>query len=73
MSEKQLKAFLAKAKADTELQEQLKAAKTPDEVVGIAKQHGHDFSADALSNLSDEELEGVSGGCLMSGGLSGGP
>ena len=63
MSEEQLKAFIAKAKDDTSIQEKLKAAKTSEEVVGIAKEHGHEFTADKLTEtLSDEELEGVAGG-----------
>ena len=62
MSLEQLKAFLAKVKGDTSLQEQLKAAKSPEDVVGIAKEHGHEFSADKVSDLSGEELEGVAGG-----------
>ena len=36
MSEEQLKAFLAKAKDDQSIQEKLKAAKSPEDVVGIA-------------------------------------
>ena len=67
MSEEQLKAFIAKAKDDQSIQEKLKEAKTADDVVGIAKEHGHVFTADKLTEtlsktLSDEELEGVSGG-----------
>ena len=62
MSEEQLKAFLAKVKGDSSLQEKLKAAKSSDEVVTIAKEHGHEFSVDKLGQLSKEELEGVSGG-----------
>ena len=63
MSEEQLKAFIAKAKDDLSIQEKLKAAKTPEDVVGVAKEHGHEFTADNLTeNLSDEELEGVAGG-----------
>ena len=62
MSLEQLKAFLAKVKGDTTLQEKLKAAKSPEDVVGIAKEHGHDFSADKFSQLSEEELEEVAGG-----------
>ena len=42
MSEEQLKAFIAKAKDDTSIQEKLKAAKTPEDVVEIAKEHGHE-------------------------------
>ena len=62
MSLEQLKAFLAKAKGDSNLQEKLKAAKTPEDVVGIAKEHGHEFTADNVAELSEEELEGVAGG-----------
>ena len=70
MSEKQLKAFLEKVKADTNLQEKLKAAKSPEDVVGIAKEHGHEFTADKITELSEEELEGVAGGisgCVCDG------
>ena len=62
MSEEQLKAFLAKAKDDQSIQDKLKAAKTPEDVVGIAKEHGHEFTADKITELSEEELEGVAGG-----------
>ncbi|EAU74595.1 Nif11-like leader peptide family natural product precursor [Synechococcus sp. RS9916] len=62
MSEEQLKAFLEKVKADTSLQDRLKAAKSQDEVVSIAKEHGHDFGTEHISQLSEKELEGVSGG-----------
>ena len=45
----------------------LKAAKTSEEVAGIAKEHGHEFTADKLTELSEDELERVAGGfCLMS-------
>ena len=42
----------------------LKAAQSPDEAVGIAKErvHGQQFSADKITELSEEELEGVAGG-----------
>ena len=62
MSEEQLKAFQEKVKADTSLQEKLKAAKSPEDVVGIAKEHGHEFTTDKIGQLSEEELEGVAGG-----------
>ena len=45
MSEEQLKAFIAKAKDDQSIKNKLKAAKTPDDVVGIAKEHGHEFTS----------------------------
>ena len=66
MSEEQLKAFLAKAKDDQSIQDKLKAAKSLEDVVGIAKEHGHEFTADKITGkteLSEEELEGVAGGC----------
>ena len=66
MSEDQPKAFLEKVKADTSLQEKLKAASDADAVVAIAKEAGFSISADDLkkaqSEISEEELEGVAGG-----------
>ena len=67
MSEEQLKAFLEKVKGDTSLQEKLKAATDNDAVAAIAKDAGFSISAEDLKNapqeeLSDEELEGVTGG-----------
>ena len=64
MSEEKLKSFLEKVKGDSSLQEKLKAAKTPEDVVGIAKEHGHEFTADNVAELSEEELEGVAGGTI---------
>jgi predicted ribosomally synthesized peptide with nif11-like leader len=62
---KQLKAFLEKVKADTSLQEKLKAADS-DAVLAIAKEVGFSISTADLTNaqskLSEEELEGVAGG-----------
>jgi len=69
MSEEQLKAFLEKVKADTSLQEKLKAAADSDAVLAIAKEAGFSISADDLKNaqseVSDEELEGAAGGGLF--------
>ena len=66
MSEEQLKAFLEKLKADTSLQEKLKAAANADAVAAIANEAGFSISADDLKNaqseLSDEQLDGVAGG-----------
>ena len=73
MSLEQLKAFLAKAKDDQSLQEKLKAAKSPEDVVAIAKEHGHEFTADKLAELSEEELEGVAGGTICGAGLTNSP
>ena len=68
MSEEQLKAFIAKAKDNQSIQDKLKAAKSPEDVVSIAKEHGHEFTADKFTELSEEELEGVAGGTFPSGG-----
>lgn len=62
MSLEQLKAFLAKVEGDSSLEEKLKAVKTSDELLSIAKEHGYEFTADRISQLSEEELEGLSGG-----------
>ena len=62
MSEEQFKAFLQKAKDDTSLQEKLKAAKSKDDVVSIAKDHGHIFETEHIRQLSEEELESLDGG-----------
>jgi predicted ribosomally synthesized peptide with nif11-like leader len=67
MSEEQLKAFLDKVQSDTSLQEKLKAAADIDAVAAIAKEAGFSISVDDLKNaqseISDEEMEGVAGGC----------
>ncbi len=66
MSEEQLKAFIAKVKGDISLQEKLKAAANPDDVVALAKATGFMISADDLkkdqAEISEEELEVISGG-----------
>ena len=66
MSEEQLKAFLKKVKAETSLQEKLKAAADPNAVSAIAKEAGFSISADdikrAQSELSDEDLDEIAGG-----------
>ena len=62
MSEEQLKAFLAKAQNDTVIQAKLKEAKTPDDVVAIAKAHGHHFSSEHVTQIDEEDLKGISGG-----------
>ena len=68
MSEEQLNAFLEKVKSDTELQDKLKAAASPDGAVEIAKEAGFSITAEdiqlrqsATEQLSDEELEGAAG------------
>ena len=70
MSEEQLKAFLEKVKADTSLQEKLKAAASPEAVMEIAKEAGFSITAEdiqstqsATAELTDKELETAAGGC----------
>ena len=56
---------MKKFKADTSLQEKLKAAADVDAVASIAIEAGFSISADDLnksSELSDEELEHLAGG-----------
>ncbi len=72
MSEEQLKAFISKVQADTSLQEQLKAEEA--DVVAIAKAAGFSITNEDLvarrQILSNEELEGTSGGVEAARGLS---
>ena len=56
MSEEQFKAFLEKIKGDAGLQERLKVAQSPQHIVEIAKDHGHDLSLDT-SELGEDELD----------------
>jgi len=70
MSEEQLTALLAKLKEDAGLQEKLKGAGDLDAAVALAREAGFDVSkadwlkyqANQTLELSDEELERVSGG-----------
>jgi len=70
MSEEQLTVLLAKLKDDAGLREKLKGAADLDAAVAMAKEAGFDVSkADWLKHqanltlgLTDDELEGVSGG-----------
>ena len=69
MSEEQLKSFLEKVKADTTLQEKVKAAADADAALAIAKEAGFAITAEDIQStqsatveLSDEELEGAAGG-----------
>ncbi len=70
MSEEQLNAFLEKVKGDTTLQEKLNGAADSGAVVEIAKEAGFSITAEDMQSstveLSDEELEGASGGTLVS-------
>ena len=69
MSEEQLKAFVEKVKGDTELQEKLNGAASPEAAIEIAKEAGFLITAEDIQSmqsepveLSDEELEGAAGG-----------
>ena len=68
MSEEQLKSFLEKVKADTSLQEKLKAAADADAALAIAKEAGFAITAEDIQSmqsrveLSEDEVEGVAGG-----------
>lgn len=74
MSDEQLQSLLEKAKSDPGLHERLTSAKSHDEVASIAAEQGHPMSkaylvrkeAEAVSQLSDEDLEKVAGGCFLS-------
>ena len=72
MSEEQLKAFIEKVKADTSIQEKLKAAADANAVLAIAKEAGFSISAEDLNKaqteLSEQELEGAAGGLPNPGG-----
>ncbi|QNI55233.1 nif11-like leader peptide domain protein [Synechococcus sp. BIOS-E4-1] len=72
MSEEQLKAFLEKVKADTSLQEKLKAAADVDAALAIAEEAGFSISADVVrTSVSDDELEGAAGGKYYTDEISG--
>jgi len=73
MSEEQLKAFMEAVKADTGLQEKLKAAGDADAVVAIVKSAGFVISVEELKKaqeeVSEEELEGLAGGKRYQGSV----
>ena len=69
MSEEQLSAFLEQVKADTSLQDKLKAAASPEAAIEIAKEAGFSITAEDIQSMqsesvevSDDELEGAAGG-----------
>ena len=71
MSEEQLKAFLEKVKSDTELQDKLKAAASPEAALQIAKEAGFSITAEDIQSMqsvevSDKELEAAAGGAFLS-------
>lgn len=68
MSKEQLNAFLEKVKAETSLQETLKAAADSDAALSIANEAGFAITAEDIQSMksstdtSDDELEGAAGG-----------
>ena len=67
MSEEQLKAFLETVKSDTDLQEKLRAAASPEAGLEIAKEAGFSITSEDIQSMqsatvSYEELEGAAGG-----------
>ena len=71
MSEEQLNAFLEKVKADTSLQEKLKAAASPEAAIEIAKDVGFSITTEDIQSmqsesveLSDDELDAAAGGVV---------
>ena len=71
MTQEQLTAFLANAKGNTSLQEQLKAAADINAVAAITKEAGFNIPVDGLnkaqSKLSEKDLEGAAGGTMTNG------
>ena len=73
MASAQLKAFLAQVKGDSNLQEKINAIKSPDVVARIAKEDGHEVTADKVIELSEEERDGLAGdlcGAIVCGDYS---
>ena len=66
MTQEQLTAFIANAKGNTSLQEQLKAAADVDAVLAIAKEAGYVFPTEDFNKteetISDDDLEMAAGG-----------
>lgn len=66
MSDEQINAFFAKVKANSSLQEKLRAATDIDAVAEIAKADGFPVSSEALQSaqldISEEELKVIAGG-----------
>ena len=71
MTQEQLTAFLANAKGNISLQEQLKAAADINAVAAITKEAGFNIPVHGLnkaqSKLSEKDLEGAAGGRWESG------
>ena len=70
MSDEKLQAFLEQAQHNAALQETLKAAKSNEEVLAIAKAAGFMISTEDLrtaqTEISEKDLEGLAGGGFTS-------
>jgi predicted ribosomally synthesized peptide with nif11-like leader len=69
MSEEQLERLTIALNSDRTLQSRIRAARSPEQVVAIAAEHGHMITvkeakgmAGSSEELSDAQLEGVTGG-----------
>lgn len=78
MSEEQLSAFLIKLKEDKGLRDKLKVADNLDDALAIANDAGFTVFENDLNNivgqaneLSDAELEGVTGGSMCTNSTNG--
>ena len=68
MTQSQIEAFLQAASSDTTLQNKIQAAGDPESLVEIAQQAGFSISVDDIkgqSELSEEDLQGISGGGVI--------
>jgi len=79
MSTQQLADFLATLKDDVELRERLQSVAGLDNIVSIARDAGFDVSQDDLTRfhsggiqeLTDSDLEGISGGTMCTSNTNG--
>jgi predicted ribosomally synthesized peptide with nif11-like leader len=72
MTSKAFKDFVSKVAADDSMKQELKALTDDDgkvgmdEVVGLAAQHGYEFSVEDISSeLDDDQLDKVGGGAAF--------
>ena len=62
MSQTQLKALFSRVRHNPELQNWIKAAKSPEDDIAIAKEHGCELASLQLRKLNESELDNVTGG-----------
>jgi predicted ribosomally synthesized peptide with nif11-like leader len=66
MSKENLDQFIQKVADDEQLQSRIGEEIDADALIALGAEHGCEFSAEDLAKsaeLSDEELDGVAGGC----------